>query len=81
MIVAHTGLDTMNSAAAVWRGVPLRAPMTATWWRVPAARAPVGAEAAEEWLEQQWSRVDGWIGAQAPRPDTGSAIERHGAGG
>ncbi|WP_160311089.1 hypothetical protein [Streptacidiphilus anmyonensis] len=28
--VAHPGLDGMETAAALWRGVPLRAPVTAT---------------------------------------------------
>jgi hypothetical protein len=65
VIVAHTGLDRMDSASRVWRGVPLRAPMTATWWRVPGVEVPAGRAAAGEWLEREWSRVDAWIDDQA----------------
>jgi 1-acyl-sn-glycerol-3-phosphate acyltransferase len=61
VIVAHTGLDGLDSPSRVWRGVPLRAPLTATWWCVPGADVPAAREGAEEWLEQQWSRVDAWI--------------------
>ncbi|WP_052442356.1 1-acyl-sn-glycerol-3-phosphate acyltransferase [Streptacidiphilus neutrinimicus] len=67
VFVAHTGLDGMDTASRVWRGVPLRAPVAATWWRVPGAEVPAGRAAAEEWLERQWSRVDAWIAERSGR--------------
>jgi hypothetical protein len=43
VIVAHTGLDHLDSAAAIWKGIPLRGPLRVTWWRIPAGDVPPGA--------------------------------------
>ena len=61
VIVAHTGLDHLDSAAAVWKGIPLRGPLRVTWWRIPAGDVPLGKDARTEWLNAQWARVDDWI--------------------
>ncbi|MFC1429237.1 1-acyl-sn-glycerol-3-phosphate acyltransferase [Streptacidiphilus sp. N1-3] len=61
VFVAHTGLDRMDSPASIWHGVPLREPLRAGWWRVPAPDVPAGSGAREEWLTDQWSQVDAWI--------------------
>ena len=61
VFVAHTGLDRLDSPGRIWAGVPLRAPVRATWWLVPAARVPQGGQARRDWLDGQWARVDAWI--------------------
>ncbi|MFI9271375.1 hypothetical protein ACIGXM_11765 [Kitasatospora sp. NPDC052896] len=61
VFVAHTGLDAMDSVGAVWRGLPLRHPVRARWWRIPAAELPVGPEARTDWLLAQWAEVDAWV--------------------
>jgi len=65
VIVAHTGLDHLDSAAAVWNGIPLQRPLRVTWWRVPAGDVPSGKDARTEWLNAQWARVDDWIAGYA----------------
>jgi hypothetical protein len=65
VIVAHTGLDHLDSAAAVWKGIPLRGPLRVTWWRIPAGEVPPGRDARTEWLNAQWARVDDWIAGYA----------------
>ena len=65
IIVAHTGLDHLDSAAAVWRGIPLDRPLRVTWWRVPASEVPTGRDARTDWLYDQWARVDAWIASYA----------------
>jgi 1-acyl-sn-glycerol-3-phosphate acyltransferase len=65
VIVAHTGLDHLDSAAAVWNGIPLQGPLRFTWWRIPAGDVPSGQDARTEWLNAQWARVDDWIGCYA----------------
>ncbi|WP_177240398.1 1-acyl-sn-glycerol-3-phosphate acyltransferase [Streptacidiphilus jiangxiensis] len=67
VIVAHTGLDPMDTPSRIWRGIPLRAPVSATWWCVPGTAVPAGRAAAGEWLEQQWARVDTWIDEESER--------------
>lgn len=66
VIVAHTGLDHLDSAAAVWQGIPLRDPLQVTWWRIPAADVPADRGARTEWLNAQWATVDNWIAGHAP---------------
>jgi 1-acyl-sn-glycerol-3-phosphate acyltransferase len=65
VIVAHTGLDDLDSAAAVWKGIPLQRPLRVTWWRIPAGDVPSGRDARTEWLNSQWARVDDWIDGYA----------------
>jgi 1-acyl-sn-glycerol-3-phosphate acyltransferase len=62
VFVAHTGLDHMESVADVWRAVPLAEPVEATWWVVPAAQVPADRAARLTWLQDNWARVDAWIG-------------------
>ncbi|WP_269855951.1 1-acyl-sn-glycerol-3-phosphate acyltransferase [Streptomyces sp. RPT161] len=61
VFVAHTGLDAIDSLPTLWEGIPLREPVRAHWWRVPAAEVPEGDAAREEWLLAQWAKVDRWI--------------------
>jgi 1-acyl-sn-glycerol-3-phosphate acyltransferase len=65
VIAAHTGLDHLDSAAAVWKGIPLRGPLQVTWWRIPAGDVPCGKDTRTEWLNAQWARVDDWIARYA----------------
>jgi len=65
IIVAHTGLDHIDSAAALWKGIPLQRPLRVTWWRIPAGDVPTGRDARTDWLNAQWARVDDWIAGYA----------------
>lgn len=65
VIVAHTGLDHLDSAAAVWKGIPLRGPVQVTWWQIPAGDVPSGRDARTELLNAEWARVDDWIACYA----------------
>jgi 1-acyl-sn-glycerol-3-phosphate acyltransferase len=67
VVVAHTGLDHLDSAAAIWRGIPLERPLRVTWWRIPASDVPTGQDGRTDWLFAQWARVDTWIAGQAPQ--------------
>ncbi|MGE5289041.1 MAG: 1-acyl-sn-glycerol-3-phosphate acyltransferase [Micromonosporaceae bacterium] len=65
IVVAHTGLDHLDSATAVWRGIPLERPLRVTWWRVPASDVPTSQDGRTDWLYDQWARVDAWIASYA----------------
>ena len=65
VFVAHTGLEHMQSAADLWRRLPLRAPVRLTWWAVPVAGIPGEARARIGWLEENWSRIDAWVARQS----------------
>lgn len=61
VFVAHTGLEHVQSAADIWRALPLQLPVVVTWWSVPAREVPAAAEARVGWLEEHWSRIDQWV--------------------
>ncbi|WP_235032271.1 lysophospholipid acyltransferase family protein [Actinacidiphila yanglinensis] len=65
VFVTHAGLDIIDSPRAAWSALPLRRPVRAHWWRIPAAAVPPGQEARSEWLLAQWERVDRWTAAHA----------------
>lgn len=65
MVVAHTGLDDLVSAAQVWRALPVTGrPMLVRWWHEPAGSVPGGGPAQHDWLRLQWALVDSWVGAR-----------------
>ncbi|MEU7002495.1 1-acyl-sn-glycerol-3-phosphate acyltransferase [Nonomuraea sp. NPDC046570] len=64
IFVAHTGLDDLITIGDVWRKLPVRARITAQWWRVPAQEIPEGREARIRWLYDQWELIDAWIDEQ-----------------
>jgi 1-acyl-sn-glycerol-3-phosphate acyltransferase len=66
VVFAHTGLDTLTTAAAAYRAVPFDRPMSVRWW--PAAQAPEGERARLEWLTTEWAVVDEWIDARKTTP-------------
>ncbi|MEV0588398.1 1-acyl-sn-glycerol-3-phosphate acyltransferase [Nonomuraea sp. NPDC050310] len=59
IFVAHTGLDHLVTVGDVWRQLPVRARITAKWWRVPAADVPKEERIA--WLYDQWELIDAWV--------------------
>jgi hypothetical protein len=65
-IVAHTGLEHLVSAKAMWRYLPMDTEIKVHWWRVPAAEAPRDPQAIGDWLFGWWSMVDDWIEANRP---------------
>ncbi|UBU11270.1 1-acyl-sn-glycerol-3-phosphate acyltransferase [Nonomuraea gerenzanensis] len=64
VFVAHTGLDDLVTLHDIWRYLPVRAHITAKWWRVPAEAVPHSREERIEWLYGHWERIDEWITAQ-----------------
>ncbi len=65
VVVAHTGLEDLVSAADVWRALPVTGrPMVMRWWQLPAADLPVDPDTRADWLDVQWAVVDSWIDAR-----------------
>lgn len=72
VFVAHTGLEHLQSAADVWRALPLRVPVVFTWWAVAGAEIPESAEARVGWLEEHWARIDSWVAEHRASPPAGA---------
>jgi 1-acyl-sn-glycerol-3-phosphate acyltransferase len=66
VFVAHTGLDHIQSARQLWRGIPLERAVDVTWWTIPTERVPLQQDARLRWLHGNWAEVDAWIGRAQP---------------
>jgi 1-acyl-sn-glycerol-3-phosphate acyltransferase len=72
VFVAHAGLDHLVSVGDIWRCIPLRRPVRARWWRVPADQVPRDAdhEGQVKWLYDWWQRIDEWVSQNRPASET-----------
>lgn len=61
VFVAHTGLGDLHSLGAIWRNVPLRRNVQATYWSAPSSEIPADSAAFGDWLYDQWATIDDWI--------------------
>ncbi len=64
-LLAHVGLDDLQSLGDLWRAVPIRRTVKASYIRVDGSMASDDHEAQVEWLFDQWQRVDDWIALHA----------------
>ena len=80
LFVAHVGLEDLTSLGAIWRKVPLRREVRATFWSVPHVEIPTDHAEFSTWLFDQWERVDTWISENeaevfGTRPITATAVD------
>lgn len=61
VFVAHVGLDDLMSLQDLWRRVPIRRTVRATFWVADRGTVPEGPKATSDWLWEQWAAVDKWI--------------------
>lgn len=60
MFFAHVGLDDLLSLGDIWRSVPIRRTVKATYWYAEYDRSMARDETIA-WLFEQWETVDAWI--------------------
>jgi hypothetical protein len=68
VLVAHTALEEVGSLRQLHNRLPLRRPIKARYWRVPAAEVPHEKDALIAWLYGWWETIDAWIADHAPAP-------------
>ncbi len=61
VLVAHTGLEHLSTAADLWDGLPMDSTVRMRWWFVPAAEVPHEPDALERWLYARWADLDRWV--------------------
>jgi 1-acyl-sn-glycerol-3-phosphate acyltransferase len=66
VLVAHTGLDHLATAADVWRELPMDKRIVMRWWQVPHDEIPAGRDERIDWLFGWWERIDTWIDENRP---------------
>lgn len=67
VLVAHTGLEHLDSVADIWHGLPLDTTLLLRWWFVPASQVPRDPVSQVDWLDERWAELDAWISRHAPR--------------
>ena len=63
VLVAHTGLEHLTTAADLWDGLPMDSTVRMRWWFVPAAEVPREPQQVERWLYERWADLDRWVAA------------------
>jgi hypothetical protein len=61
VLVAHTGLDSLESVRDLWSAVPERKQLRFVWRVEPAGSVPTDPDARIDWLYDGWADVDAWI--------------------
>jgi len=67
VMVAHTGLERLETVRDVWKALPVDKRITLKLWTVRAADIPADPEAREAWLYDWWERLDAWIDENQPQ--------------
>jgi 1-acyl-sn-glycerol-3-phosphate acyltransferase len=74
VVVAHTGLDHLDSLKDIWHEIPLRKTLHIKWHVVPSAQVPTDMDGLSDWLFTEWELMDLWVDEhQALNGDGGSA--------
>lgn len=69
VVVAHTGLDHLDSPADIWRELPVHKTLHLRWHAVPSAAVPHDLASLSDWLFAEWELMDRWVASHNPRLD------------
>jgi 1-acyl-sn-glycerol-3-phosphate acyltransferase len=61
VLVAHTGLEHLSTAADLWDGLPMDATVCMRWEFVPSSEVPREPAELERWLYEHWRGIDRWL--------------------
>ena len=64
VVVAHTGLDDLNSVADLWVAIPVDKTLHLRWHEIPGAEVPTDLPELSTWLFDEWEQIDRWVDAQ-----------------
>ncbi len=68
VVVAHTGLDELNSIADIWAAVPVDKTLALCWHAVPSGEVPTDVVGLSDWLFDEWERMDAWVAVHRDDP-------------
>jgi 1-acyl-sn-glycerol-3-phosphate acyltransferase len=65
VFAAHTGLGLAAYPREIWRNLPVGRTLWTRMWVVSRADIPSAEDEFASWLNEWWSRIDGWVDAHA----------------
>jgi 1-acyl-sn-glycerol-3-phosphate acyltransferase len=68
VVVAHTGLDDLNTVGDLWQAIPVDKTLHLRWHAVPAADVPTDERGLSDWLFTEWEDMDAWVTAHRADP-------------
>ena len=62
-VIAHTGLELLDSPLAIWRAIPFdrEQGLRVRSWHYPPEEVPRDPDAIETWLDERWTQINDWI--------------------
>ncbi|MCB0914952.1 MAG: 1-acyl-sn-glycerol-3-phosphate acyltransferase [Actinobacteria bacterium] len=66
-VVAHTGLDEIDTLAEVWDAVPVRNTLLVSWEYFAADDVPRDPTGLHDWLGYHWQLMDTWVAVESAR--------------
>ena len=67
VLVGHTGLEHLSTAADLWDGLPMDGTVRLRWWFHAADEVPRDEDELERWLYDRWAEIDAWIASEGRR--------------
>ncbi len=64
-IVAHTGLDEIDTLVKVWEAIPVRNTLVVSWEYFEASEVPRNPVALHDWVGYHWQLMDTWVALQS----------------
>jgi 1-acyl-sn-glycerol-3-phosphate acyltransferase len=74
VVVAHSGLDDLDSLADIWRELPVSKTLHLRWHSVPSAEVPTDTVGLSDWLFTEWELMDRWVAAHRAAEDSPDAV-------
>jgi 1-acyl-sn-glycerol-3-phosphate acyltransferase len=68
VVVAHTGLDDLNTISDLWKAIPVDKTLHLRWQAVSAIEVPSDEQALSDWLFTEWEAMDVWVSAHRADP-------------
>jgi 1-acyl-sn-glycerol-3-phosphate acyltransferase len=70
VVMAHHGMEPLQSLKRLWQTLPLRQPVRLRMVRHARSTVPADDESRLAWLDQQWLDMDRWVSDQQARVES-----------
>ena len=68
IVVAHTGLDDLNTIGDLWESIPVDKTLYLRWHALSASEVPSDEQGLSDWLFTEWEQMDAWVSAHREDP-------------